>query len=58
MTQYFCQCGAKLKAVKATGSKKTKTNTSTLSYKVLIVRTETRYKCPNECKLIEVKVIK
>jgi len=44
-----------LKEVKYQKNKKPSGNNKFLSYKVLIVKTERHYKCPNGCALTEVK---
>lgn len=41
---YTCQCGCKLKKVN-------QTKFEDISFKVLIVKTVTHYKCPNGCEL-------
>lgn len=49
--QYYCgTCGSKLVAQKAKEGDGAGT-TKTINYKVLIVKTIIRYKCPNGCEL-------
>jgi hypothetical protein len=49
MAKYMCQCGMFLKSVKNVN--KQGTNRPIITYKVLIVKTESHYKCPNGCEL-------
>lgn len=56
MAKYQCKCGAILKNI--TKQNKPKGNTTFISYKVLIVKTEIHYKCPNGCELDTVTKIK
>jgi hypothetical protein len=56
MAKYMCQCGMYLKPKKLPSDRKSKS--TNISYKVLIVRTETHYVCPNGCELKNVKVYK
>lgn len=58
MAKYMCQCGMFLKAVKYPKDKKLEGNRIYPSYKVLIVKTETHYKCPNGCELKGITTIK
>ncbi len=46
MAKYMCQCGMFLKRAKSS-----KKPSKLISYKVLIVKTENHYKCPNGCEL-------
>ncbi len=52
MKMYKCQCGELLKEVK-----RPKKPIPLISYKVLIVKTERHYKCPNGCELQVIKTI-
>lgn len=58
MAKYMCGCGMFLKPVKYAKSKKPEGNRIYPSYKVLIVKTEIHYKCPNGCELKEITTIK
>ena len=49
--KYLCKCGMFLKPVRYPKGKKPEGNNRHTSYKVLIVKTETHYKCPNGCVL-------
>lgn len=51
MAKYLCHCGMFLKAVKYPKGKKPEGNKKYASYKVLIIKTETHYKCPNGCEI-------
>lgn len=44
MAKFMCECGMFMKPVKSQGSR-----TKIISNKVLIVKTETHYKCPKGC---------
>ena len=51
---YYCgTCGSKLVSQKVkTGDEALRTGTTkTIHYKVLVVKTVSRYKCPNGCEL-------
>ena len=52
MAKYMCECGMYLKNV--TKKHKPEGNKTIISYKVLIVKTESHYKCPNGCELTKI----
>jgi len=59
MAKYMCHCGMYLKSQRLSPARKKEGNTTTISYKVLIVKTERHYKCPNGCELgKDIKVFK
>lgn len=51
--RYFCQCGERLQPIKPPKDEKSKV--AVISYKVFIVTTKLKYKCPNGCELKTVK---